>query len=113
MKSFKRIIVLFLIFSLTGCATTYQSRYAKKLNLSDYISIGSFSKKHGLKYDFDTIDDLVRLYSPEKEILLLFNSPVGIFNGSPFYLKNVPVYTKGDIFIPRQIEKIFFSTQYW
>lgn len=95
---------------VTGCATTpsYVGG-AVTFSPSDYVSVENFCKKHGFQYSYDTIDDLVRLYSSDKEIKVLLNSFVGAINGSIFYLKVPPVYRKGKILIPRQLDKFVSS----
>ena len=107
----KVLIVLVLIFA-TACATAPHRGSGIRVSNSDYIDIASFCKKHNFEYNFDTIDDLVRIYSPDKEIKLLLNSAVGTLSGSIFYLKIPPVYLKGKILLPRQLEKIITSGEF-
>ena len=107
----RALIVLVLIF-VTACATTSYRGSSIRVSNSDYIDIVSFCKKHNFEYSFDTIDDLVRIYSPDREIKLLLNSSVGILSGSIFYLKKPPVYLKGKILLPRQLEKIITSGEF-
>lgn len=104
-------IILLLIFT-NSCATASYRGSALGVSNSDYINIDSFCKKYNFEYSFDTIDDLVRLYSPDKEIKLLLNSSVGISSGSIFYLKKPPVYIKGKILLPRQLAKIVTSREF-
>ena len=107
----KVFIVLILIF-VNACATTHYKGGSIRVSNSDYIDLASFCKKYKFDYNFDTIDDLIRIYSPDKEIKLLLNSSVGILSGSIFYLKNSPVYIKGKIFLPRQLETIITSGEF-
>jgi N-acetylmuramoyl-L-alanine amidase len=104
----KTWLILLLVF-VNSCATVPYSGRKARISNSDYIDLDSFCRKHNFEYSFDTIDDLLRIYSPDKEFKLLFNSPVGLFGGSIFYLKKPPVYLKGRILLPRQLEKIITS----
>jgi len=107
----KVFIVLILIF-INACATTHYEGSSVTVSKSDYIDLASFCKKYKFEYNFDTIDDLVRVYSSDKEIKLLLNSSVGMLGGSIFYLKDSPVYIKGKIFLPRQLEDIITSGEF-
>ena len=92
-----------------SCAAGSRSRTPSRVRISDYIDLESFCKKYHFKYDLDTIDDIVRIYSQDKEIKILLNSLVASSDGSIFYLKAPPVYLKGKITIPRQLEKLVSS----
>jgi len=107
----KIFIVLILIFS-TACASTPHRSNSRRVLESDYIDIASFCKKHNFEYSFDTIDDLVRIYSPDREIKLLLNSSVGALSGSIFYLRKPPIYLKGKILLPQQLEQIITSGEF-
>jgi len=108
----KRIIIVLVLILTTACATAPHRGSGVRVSNSDYIDIVSFCKKHNYEYSFDTIDDLVRIYSPDKDIKLLLNSAVGTLSGSIFYLKKPPVYLKGKILLPRQLEKIITSGEF-
>ena len=108
----KRILIVLILIFVNACATVPHRGSRARVSNSDYIDITSFCKKHNFEYSFDTIDDLVRIYSPDKEIKLLLNSSVGIFSGSIFYLKKPPVYLKGNILLPQQLEKIITSGEF-
>jgi len=97
---------------LSGCAATSRGYKAAEVSASDYISLEDFCGKHGLEYQFDTIDDVIRVFSSEKEVKVLLNSVVGSADGTVFYLKKAPVYFKGEILLPRQLEKIVFSKDF-
>jgi len=105
----KNIVFGFLVLTcliLAGCAATSQRRLHRGAALSNYIELEKFCQKHNFTYSFDTIDDIVRLSSPDKEIKLLLNSSVATHNGSYFYLKNPPLYQAGRILLPPQLDKI-------
>jgi len=108
----KRILLLFLIISITGCASTSQGSFIRKPSKSSYIDIDSFCQENNFQYSYDTIDDIVTMHSPEKEIKLLLNSPVVSIAGSILNFKNAPLYYQGNIFIPRQIENVINSREF-
>jgi len=106
----RRLCFLLIILFLAGCATT--SKYGGFTpNPSDYISVGDFCKKHNLQYDFDTLDDVVKIFSKEDDIRLILNSNVVYFNGSTFSLSIPPQYSNGKIFVPRDLEKKIFAKE--
>jgi len=107
----KVFIVLMLIF-INACATTHYKSSSLSVSKSDYIDLTSFCRKYKFEYNFDTTDDLVRIYSLDKEIKLLLNSSVGTFDGSILYLRSPPIYIKGEILLPRQLENIITSGEF-
>ncbi|MFH1504838.1 MAG: N-acetylmuramoyl-L-alanine amidase [Candidatus Omnitrophota bacterium] len=118
-SSFKIIVFLacglqFAVCSvfLSGCAATHHRSTLRNVTASDYIDIESFCEKYNFEYHFDTIDDVLRISSRDGEIKVLLNSLVASFNGPVFYLKKAPVYFKGKIFLPRQLEKIVSSKSF-
>jgi len=112
MKKIKEFLIgglclLLCVFFLIGCASSsYYVNTNVVFSQSNYIGIENFCQKHDFQYSFDTIDDLIKLYSSEREIKILLNSFVGANNGSIFYLKNPPLYRKGKVLIPRQLDKL-------
>ncbi|MFA5336847.1 MAG: N-acetylmuramoyl-L-alanine amidase [Candidatus Omnitrophota bacterium] len=107
----RRLYFLLIILFFTACATT-SGRYASTgYRQSDYVYIGDFCKKHNLQYDFDTLDDVVKIFSSGKDIRLILNSNVIYFNGSSSTLSGPPQYSNGRLFVPRDIEKIIFSKE--
>ncbi|MBP7088489.1 MAG: N-acetylmuramoyl-L-alanine amidase [Candidatus Omnitrophica bacterium] len=106
MKIFFRFILIIL---LTSCATVPERRAFPPVSTASYINIDDFCKKHGFEYNFDTIDDLLRLYSKSSELKILLNSRVGTLNSSLFYLNSPVVYSKGIIYIPRQLDDFILS----
>jgi len=105
----RKVLIILVVIFTNACASVPHKGGSIRVSNSDYIDIASFCKKHNFEYNFDTIDDLLRIYSPDKEIKLLLNSSVGILSGSIFYLRNPPVYLKGKILLPQQLEKIIAS----
>jgi len=94
---------------LSGCVTVSQKSPPLSFSSVDYIDIESFCKKHNLKYNFDTIDDIVTLFSPDREIKILLGSHIGSCDGMIFRLEEPPVYFKGKILIPSQLGTAIFS----
>jgi len=80
------------------------SRY--KSSVGKTIDINSFCKKYDFDYDFDTLDDMVRIYSSNREIKLILNSVVGSINGKTVYFNSPPLYSKGIIRLPEELERI-------
>ena len=97
---------------LSGCAIVSQRKISSESLYSDYVNIKNFCQKHNSKYNFDTIDDIITIYSPDKQINILLNSYAGISDGMSFHLKKAPVYFKGEILIPRQLEDILSSKKF-
>jgi len=99
---------LFLIFAfiLAGCATSSYRAVGRRVKIGDYIELEQFCKKHNFNYSFDTIDDIIHLSSEHKEVKLLLNSPVAAHNGSFLNLKAAPVYHKGKILLPPNLDKL-------
>lgn len=96
-------ILFVLVISLSGCASTPYRKRTPHYSANDYIGIDEFCRKYNFKYSFDTIDDVIKLASSDKNIQLMLNSSVGYSSGAIFYLKYYPVYRKGEIFLPRQL----------
>lgn len=89
-----------------GCATTGIPRRTARFKSSGFVSVEQFCAGHKLQYSFDTIDDMIRLFSSDKELRLLLHSPVVYFNGSIFTMGSSPVYRKGSIVLPRELARI-------
>lgn len=102
-------------FLLTGCAARssgLRALSAGNVSSSQFIDLESFCEKYGFQYELDTLDDLIRISSRDgREIKLIINSFVGSFNGRTIYFKNLPIYSKGTIYLPRELEKIVFSKE--
>lgn len=106
----KRLFILSLILLSCGCATTSGGRHSG-YGSSDYIYIGDFCKKHSLQYDFDTFDDIVKIFSKEKDIRLILNSNIVYFNGSTISLSDSPKYVNGKLFLPSDLERKIFAQE--
>ncbi len=106
----RRLTLAAIILFLAGCATT---GYPPPGGTAGFVRLDEFCKKHNLDYSFDTIDDIVRIYSSDMETRLLLNSPVGYFNGSVFYMQGQPFYMEGKILVPADIEKAMFARAAW
>ncbi len=102
----KKLFSLFLItVFLCGCVSSSR-RDSLPGGKKSFVEMKQFCKKHNLKYSFNTIDDILCLDSPDKDIRLILNSFFLYFNGASFSLRSAPFYNKGKIFIPRELEKI-------
>jgi N-acetylmuramoyl-L-alanine amidase len=102
--------MLYALF-LSGCATVSYKKPYPSYSASDYINIEQLCKKHNFQYRFDTVDDMIRIFSSDKEIRLVLNSRVGYFNSSLFTLNKPPLYIKGIIAIPKELDKIVLSKE--
>ncbi|MFA6281685.1 MAG: N-acetylmuramoyl-L-alanine amidase [Candidatus Omnitrophota bacterium] len=103
----KKLILLVFLLLITACETTTH-RGAVTNKPQDFIYIDDFCKKHNLQYNFDTFDDIVKMFSKENDIRLILNTNIAYFNGAHFELKNVPQYSSGKLFVPQDLEKIIF-----
>lgn len=96
-----------LIMICAGCASVPARRpdisYAKK----EFLELGAFCKKYQLEFNFDTLDDTIRLSSSSVDLRLLLSSQVAYYNGRIVSLERTPRYSRGIIFIPSELESIF------
>lgn len=94
------------LYLLCGCAPVAYHSVSNTYRGAggNFEDIDSFCKKNSCSYDFDTLDDIVRIFSPDKEIKLVLNSPVGSINGRIIYFKNYPFYSKGKIYLPSDLQ---------
>ncbi len=99
----KRFILLGLLFFL-GCVTI--PRKPTTLYPPTYLELSSFCKMYGFSYNFNTLDDIIFLTAEDKDIRLLLNSSLFLFNGHLFSLKNPPYYCEGKIYLPRELKDI-------
>jgi N-acetylmuramoyl-L-alanine amidase len=108
---FRHLSSVFCLLFLTSCATvSYQGQSSVRPRSTDkLIDINEFCQRHGFQYEFDTLDDIVSISSSDKEIKLILNSCIGCFNGRTFSLKTVPVYSRGIIYLPQEVENIVSS----
>jgi N-acetylmuramoyl-L-alanine amidase len=105
----KNLLSVFLFIFFIGCATTHYRKPPIEFSFSDYIEINEFCKKHNFQYNFDTLDDIIKIFSGDKEVRLILNSLIGYFDGSIFYLKRPPFYFQGKILLPKELEEIVSS----
>ena len=94
---------------VAGCGSVSQQTAPSRVSSSDYIELGQFCQKHGFEYNFDTIDDMVIIGPYDRQIRVLLNSTVATFDSSIIYLEKPPVYFKGKILIPCQLDKVISS----
>ncbi len=106
----KVIALVFIFIFVAGCASTSTSRRARRgVATQEFVESSEFCSKHNLSLSFDTLDDMVRLSNNEKEMRVLLNSLVGYLNGGIFYLKDMPYYSRGKIFLPEELDEIISS----
>ena len=101
----RNILIALLLVSTISCASTSGNVGFTRVSSSEYVGLESFCKKNSFEYSFDTLDEIVKIYSPGKDIKLLLGSFVASYNGTIFYLKKPPIYSKGKIFLPRQLQE--------
>jgi len=94
---------------LAGCASVSQNNVPARVNYRDYIDIVQFCRKNNFQYNLDTIDDIVRISSDDRQIKILLNSTVATFDNSIIYLKKPPIYSQGKILLPRRLDTLVSS----
>ena len=107
----QRRLILSAILLAGGCAATSTQVSAPGAVATDLSDLAQFCGKNNLSYSFDTIDDIIRLYSSSREIRLLLNSKAVYVDGSIFTMTNMPVYSGGRIRLPVELGKIIFSQE--
>jgi len=107
----RKLFLLSAVMLLSACATVSYRPGGVGASSADFIEVSDLCAKHSLRYDFDTIDDMVKIYGGDKEIRLILNSAAGYCNGKIFNLVKRPFYAAGKIFIPRQLEEIIFLNE--
>jgi N-acetylmuramoyl-L-alanine amidase len=114
MKKF--YFLLGLCFLFCGCAEVpYQSSQSLQCQpqaSAAYIRLDEFCKKYNMDYSFDTLDDVVRIHSSDKDIRLIMGAMVGYFNGSIFYLPKAPYYQQGVIMVPGQLVSVISQEKF-
>jgi N-acetylmuramoyl-L-alanine amidase len=93
------------IIALAGCASV-PARYPSQ---QGFVAIDSFCRAHNLEYNFDTVDDIIRIYSSDLETRLMLNSTVGYHNGNVFFMSQQPFYVQGQVFLPRDLESRLYG----
>lgn len=108
-KITRNCFVLFSLIFVAACASTpYQKGY-DSVGSSSYVDIREFCKTHNMEYSYDTIDDIVRIFSSDSDVRIALNSFVVYNNGAVFQLKNRPFYSRGIIYLPRELEDSLFK----
>jgi N-acetylmuramoyl-L-alanine amidase len=107
----KRAFLVFFLIFLTACATTSHRNFSGQYVASDYTTITDFCRKYGFQYNYDTLDDIINVSSSSKEVRLLLNSSVVYVNGDLFSLEHCPFYSKGTIYIPKDLDRLFASKE--
>ncbi|MCF7873423.1 MAG: N-acetylmuramoyl-L-alanine amidase [Candidatus Omnitrophica bacterium] len=112
----KILFLIFLCFSfalLAGCGKISHDISTKRANFkSDYLNLESFCKRYGLAYQYNTVDDIIKLYSKTTKADLLISSSIGVIDGNFFSLKRPILQKNGKIFIPEQFQTIFQAKSY-
>jgi len=103
---FVGLLPLVLLLVVGGCASRPHTLRVVPVSQRGYVNIEKFCSEHKFQYAFDTIDDLVRIYSSDTEIKMLLNTPLVTVQGRPFVLENAVVYRNGSIIVPRQLGEI-------
>ena len=103
----KKIILIFILIFITSCTTISKRSVQKSFSKERYTNIDTFCKKYDLEYDYDTVSDIVRIYSDGRQIKLLLNSNIGSFNEVIFNLDSRLIYKNGSIWLPKGLDKIF------
>ncbi|MFH1768468.1 MAG: N-acetylmuramoyl-L-alanine amidase [Candidatus Omnitrophota bacterium] len=101
----KTLIFLIAVILIPGCASR-PSKYPSKAAVYDkqaVIELNKFCKQYNLKYDYDTIDDMVTLSAPDLDIKVLLGSQLVYCNGRIFAVKKAPFYSGGIIFVPAEL----------
>ncbi|UCC94896.1 MAG: N-acetylmuramoyl-L-alanine amidase [Candidatus Omnitrophota bacterium] len=94
-----------------GCAAPSYRGRSFTYQPSDYIKINEFCNRHGFQYSFDTLDEIVKFTSPQREVRLILNSGVGYFNGRILSLRRPPLYREGKILLPKELDNAISSQE--
>ncbi|MBN3040316.1 MAG: N-acetylmuramoyl-L-alanine amidase, partial [Candidatus Omnitrophica bacterium] len=113
----KRLLIYYLILLscmmiLAGCGSSVQSTRRPQITRAEYVGIEKFCSESGLSYNYDTIDEMLHLTSQNRDIKLLINSSIGIYNGNFFDLKAKTLRIDGKLFIPKALEQLISSKKY-
>jgi len=103
----KKIILFFTLIFITSCVAVSKRSVQQEFSEKRYVSVDTFCKKYNLEYDYDTVGDIVRIYSDGQQIKLLLNSNIGSFNEVVFSLNSKLIYKNGSIWLPKDIDKVF------
>ncbi|MBD3263528.1 MAG: hypothetical protein GF375_00315 [Candidatus Omnitrophica bacterium] len=102
----RNLIIFLSVFFFSACATTPGRFPGRSYEAGGYVSLEDFCLKNGFRWGFDTLDDVVNLYSEQKEIKILLNSSLVLLNNSPFSLRNKSLYHRGEIMLPSGLKDL-------
>lgn len=85
-----------------GCATS--GFVAAPAARTGMVSAAQLTTDVLSRYTFDTLDDIVRLYSAQGEIRLCLGSTRAYANGKLLQISQAPYYDKGVVMLPRDVE---------
>ena len=106
----RKYLIFILAIFVMGCASVPTRRATVRYSpSSSFIEVGEFCQKYGMNHGFDTLDDVVRISSSEKEMRLLLNSRVGYLNGGIFYLKNPLFILKERYLFPVRLKELLLG----
>jgi len=89
---------------LAGCATVPAGRPVSSPGAGGgLVPVAQLAAQNGLRYDYDTLSDIVRLSGPDKDIRLVLHSLAAYANGASFYLSAPPQYQRGIILVPADL----------
>jgi len=100
-----------MLLLMSACATAPHRSTVTTGSLGEYVSVEEFCKKHNFQYNFDTLDDMIKVFSAKDDIRLVLHSTVAYMNGNLIDIKSAPSYSNGKILIPQELEKIVSSRE--
>jgi len=106
-----KIFFTLLLICLFGCSTVQKRTPHFAISTAEYTELNEFCATNSLTYQFDTVDDIIYIYSAESDMTLLLDSLVGIFSGKVLPLPSPPINYQGKILIPNQITEISTYTK--
>ena len=101
--TFNVTVCFALLFSVCGCASKGTLRPSSVTARGDYMRLDDFCSRERAVYDFDTVDDIVRITSESMDLKLLLGVAAASLNGSFIELQHAPFYSKGVIYVPSQL----------
>lgn len=101
-----KLFFIILLIWFSACSTGQRRSELFSDSAAEYIKLDDFCEANNFKYQFDTVDDILYIYSGRKEVTLLLNAPIAIFSGTALPLLSSPINSQGKIFIPKQITEV-------